>query len=138
MLVRDPKLAKEAVQIALSDEIPVQAASLRLRLVGALAEWHPLMGWNTFTANSDMLLKPFSTFAPLIMTRYVPPGYWNAVPLDQIEAWVKAHVPAEMAPELTRGMDAARFQVALKKALVPAMDSYLQARSDKSNPAALE
>jgi aminopeptidase N len=138
MLMRDPKLAEQAVPIALSDEIPAQAASLRVWLIAALSEWHPLSGWNTFTAHSDMLMKPFSTFAPQMMARYVPLGYWNAMPLDQIEAWVKAHVPAEMAPELARGMEAARFQVALKKALVPATDSYLQAMPDKSKPAAAE
>jgi aminopeptidase N len=138
MRVRDPRLADQAVQITLSDEIPAQAATLRLWMIAAVSDWHPLLGWNTFTGHSDMLMKPFSPFAPQMMARYVPLGFWNAVPLDQIEAWIKAHVPAEMAPEIARGMEAARFQVALKKALVPATDSYLQAMSDKSTPAAVE
>ena len=138
MLVRDPGLADQAVQIALSNEIPAQAASLRLRLIGALTDYHPSLGWKTFTAHNDTLMKPFSTFAPQIMAQSIPQGFWNAIPLDELEAWIKAHVPAEMAPEIARGMDAARFQVALKKTLVPATDSYLQARPDKSNPAALE
>jgi aminopeptidase N len=138
MLMRDPKLAEQAMPIALSDEIPTQADSLRLEMIGALTDWHPLLAWNTFTTNSDMLLKPFGPFALQIVARYIPQGYWNAVPLDQIEAWVKAHVPAEMAPEIARGMDEAQFQVALKKVLVPATDNYLQVMSGKSNAAALE
>jgi aminopeptidase N len=138
MRVRDPKLAEQAVPIALSDEIPAQADHQRLGLVGTLAEWHPLLAWKAFTENSDVLMKPHSTFAPQMLARYVPWGYWNAVPLDQIEAWVKAHVPAEMAPDIARGKDEAQFHVALKKALVPATDSYVQVSSDKSKPAALE
>jgi aminopeptidase N len=130
MLVRDPKLAGQAVQIALSDEIPAQAAAIRLSLISRLSDWHPLLGWNTFTEHNEMLMKPLSNFAPQIMARSAPEDFWNAVPLDQLEVWVKAHVSAEMAPELARGMDVARFRVALKKALVPAADGYVQDRAD--------
>lgn len=131
MFVRDPKLAEKAVQVALSDEIPAQAAAIRLSLITRLSDWHPLLGWNTFTGHNDELMKPLSNFAPQIMARSVPENFWNAVPLDQIEAWLKAHVAAEMATELARGMDAARFRVALKKALVPAADGYVQDWTDK-------
>ena len=131
MLVRDPKLAEQAVQIALSDEIPAQAAAIRLSLISRLGDWHPLLGWNTFTEHNDVLMKPLSNFAPQIMAQSVPENFWNAVPLDQLEAWVKAHVSAEMAPEIVRGMDAARFRVALKKAMVPAADSYVQDWNEK-------
>src|SRR4029077_12109660 len=125
MLVRDPKLAEQAAQIALSDEIPAQAAAIRLRLISAVSDWNPLLGWNTFTEHSDLLMKPLSNFGPQTMVRSAPQDFWNAVPLDQIETWLKTHVPAGMAPELAREMDAARFRVALKKALVPAADSYV-------------
>ena len=65
------------------------------------------------------------------MARSVPEDFWNAAPLDEIETWIKAHVSAEMAPELARGMETARFKVALKKALVPAADGCVQDWSDK-------
>ena len=129
MLVRDPKLAEQAAQIALSGEIPAQADSLRLQLIGALTGYHPALGWKTFTEHSEALLKPLSNFAPFVVAQYMPQGFWNATPLDQLETWISAHVPAEMAPNVARGMEAARFQVALKKALVPAADGYLQAKS---------
>ncbi len=130
MRVRDTGLAGQAVQIALSQEIPAQAASLRLRLILALAANHPALGWRTFTGHTDLLMKPFSTFGPQIMAQRLPQIFWNGAPLDELEAWVKAHVSAEMAPEIARGMEAARFKVALKQALVPAADSYVQARPD--------
>ena len=127
-LVRDTKLAEQAVQIALSDEIPAQAGTLRIEILGAL-DYHPSLAWKTFTENSEKLLKPFGPFAPQIIAEGVPGEFWNTVPLDQLEAWIKAHVPAGMAPEIARGMEAARFQVALKQALVPAADNYLQTKS---------
>jgi aminopeptidase N len=126
MQVRDPKLAEQAVQIVLSDEIPAQAAAIRLSFVSVLSRRHPLLGWNTFTEHHEMLMKPLSNFAPQTMARSVPEDFWNAAPLDEIEAWIKARVSAEMAPELARGMEAARFKVALEKMLVPAADSYVQ------------
>jgi aminopeptidase N len=131
MQVRDPKLAEQAVQIALSDEIPAQAAAIRLSFVSVLSRRHPLLGWNTFTEHNEMLMKPLSNFAPQTMARSVPEDFWNAAPLDEIETWIKAHVSAEMAPELARGMETARFKVALKKALVPAADGCVQDWSDK-------
>ena len=129
MPVRDPQLADRAAQIALSDEIPAQAGSLRLSLLGALTDYHPALGWRTFTEHSDAVMKPFSNFAPQMLALHVPSVFWNAAPLDQIETWVKAHLSAEMGPEIARGMDAARFQVAVKNRLVPAVDRYLQDRA---------
>ncbi|MGH8202801.1 MAG: M1 family metallopeptidase [Steroidobacteraceae bacterium] len=128
MSVRDPGLADEAAQIALSDEIPAQAAALRFQMIGRLTDYHPALGWKTFTNHSDALMKPFGALAPLAIAQYAPPFFWNAAPLDQLEAWIKAHVPSEMAPNVARGMEAARFQVAIKKMLVPAVDAYARAK----------
>jgi len=127
MAVGDPQLAQQAVQIALSPEIPEQAAALRLELVARLDELHHELSWNTFTQNSEMLLKPTTSMAPIIISQYVPAGYWDAVPLDQLEAWVKAHVPAEMAPNVARGMESAHFKMNEKAALIPAADAYISA-----------
>ena len=138
MTVRDAKLADEAVQIALSNEIPPQAATLHMYLIGALADYHAALSWKTFTDHSDALMKPFGFAATLFMAQYMPQLFWNAVPLDQLETWIKAHVPLQMPPNLARGMEAAAFQVALKKLLVPAADAYVQAKdSAKAAPASI-
>jgi hypothetical protein len=49
-----------------------------------------------------------------------------------MEAWLKAHVPAEMAPQIAKGMDGARFRVAEKAQLVPEAQAYLAARASRS------
>jgi hypothetical protein len=51
------------------------------------------------------------------------------MPLGEMNSWLKAHVPAEMGPQIEKGMDGARFQVEEKQALVPEADAYLAARA---------
>ena len=50
---------------------------------------------------------------------------WEGAPLDQLEAWIRSRVPAEMAPNVARGMEAARGRQADKELLVPAADAYV-------------
>jgi aminopeptidase N len=125
MRVRDPALGARAVQIALSSEIPPQADSVRLRLIGVLAREQPQLSWNTFSNNSEKLLASQVSFASLIIAQFIPEIYWNGVPLSELEAWVRAHVPAEMSPAVERGMETARFKLAEKAALVGEADAYL-------------
>jgi aminopeptidase N len=127
MKVRDPKLVGQALSIALSSEIPPQTASVRLRLIRAAAEYQPALAWQAFTKNVDFLMAPFSNFAPLIIAQYVPEWYWDAAPVSELESWVKARVPAELAPEVSRGIEGAQLSQAQKEALVPAADVYVAA-----------
>jgi len=127
--VRDPALAQQAARIALSDEIPPQAADLQLQMVAMLSSENPTLSWTTFTANVDKLLAPMPMMAPMIIAQYVPELYWNAVDLGELEAWSRAHVPAEMAPNIARGMESARFKREEKDRLVAAADRYVAART---------
>jgi hypothetical protein len=49
-----------------------------------------------------------------------------------MEAWVRAHVPAEMEPQIRKGMEGARFRVQQKQVLVPAADGYLAGKSSSA------
>jgi aminopeptidase N len=129
MDVGDPQLAEEAAAIALSGEIPPQGARWRMALVVRLAGLHQELSWSTFTNNAQMLLAPMPKFAPLITAQYVPAYFWDCAPPDEIEAWVRAHVPAEMSANVARGMEAARFNRLEKDALVPAADAFVRAAS---------
>jgi aminopeptidase N len=126
MDVGDLKLGAQAAAIALSDEIPPQGAHWRLALVARLAEQQRALAWSTFTSNAEMLLAPNPKYAPLIMTQGVPVIFWDCVPLDQLEAWVRAHAPAGMSANIERGMETARFNQAEKNTLVPAADAYVR------------
>jgi aminopeptidase N len=125
MRVRDPLLAQQALNIALSDEIPAQADSIRLRLIFTAADQNPTLAWVTFRDHVDQVMKPFPQYRQLLLAQYVPESMWNAVPLDDLNAWLKARVPPEMASNLARGMQAARFTLSKKKEMVAATDGYL-------------
>jgi aminopeptidase N len=126
--VRDPKLAESVPKVALSSEIPPQEITLRMLMLVTLNDEHPQLAWTTFTANEHQLLSPLGHLEPLVLAQYVPEGFWNALPLDQLKAWVLAHVPGEMAAVVDKGMDGAKFRVAVKRALVPAADAYVGRR----------
>ncbi len=125
MQVRDPQLAAAAVKIAFSSEIPPQAESLRLWLVFALSEAHQQLAWKAYVDHLDALLAPHQPSGPLYIAQYSPEMFWRSVPLDELESWVRGHLPQEMAPDLARGMETARFKVAEKTLLTRAADQYV-------------
>jgi aminopeptidase N len=128
-VVRDPKLAAQAAQIAISPEIPPQLAILRMRMLFAMSSEQPKLAWATFQRSIGPLVAPFGNLAPLFEAQYVPQIFWDSLPPDQMEAWLKAHVPAEMGAQIAKGMDGARFQVAEKAQLVPETQAYLASRA---------
>jgi hypothetical protein len=77
-----------------------------------------------FRDNNERLLKPFAFEGPLIIAQYLPQAYWSGIPPADIEAWVRAHVPAEMGPNVDRGMETVRFRLAEKDRLVRAADAF--------------
>lgn len=125
--VRDPTLAARVVEIALSDEIPPQSPFLRLRMIMALAGEHGALSWHAFTVNQKRLLEPVTSFAPLLVAQYLPGLYWDAVPLDELEGWVRSHSPAEMSTSVDRGMQTARFKLRERQTLAPAASAYVAA-----------
>jgi aminopeptidase N len=130
--VRDPKLAEEASGVSLSKELPPQAIQLRLGMIGTLRQEHPELAWNTFTGHAEMLMSPFGNMAPLFEAEFVPQVFWNSLPPDKMEAWIRAHVPTEMNDYIEKGMESARFQYSQKQALVPAADAYLAGKAAHS------
>ena len=55
----DDQLAARVAAIAVSDEMPPQAASLRLGLLATLAGYHARLSWDTFSANSARRCRPW-------------------------------------------------------------------------------
>jgi len=127
--VRDPQLAEKAAEIIFSSEIPPQAVSARLGMVGALAHEHPALGWRLFSAHAHELLLSQGTFETFVEAQVVPQIFWNSAPLSEIEAWVHGKVPAEMAPEVERGMAGARLRVSQKELLVREADKLARPKS---------
>jgi aminopeptidase N len=123
--VRDPELAARAAQMVLSAEIPAQADAFRLQLIMTLAGRHPQLSWQVFRDHHEQLLAPLAGEAPITVAQYLPEAYWSGVPTAELETWVRAQVPAEMASSVDRGMETVRFRIAERDRLVQAADAYL-------------
>lgn len=121
---RDPKLAAQTLELALSSTIPPQAAAYRQRLVGAVGREHPRLAWQFFQQHYKQLMAQ-SEFEQALSFANLPAQFWRAAPLAEIEAFAKAHTPADAGPYVARGMERARFSLALKARLVPEADAYV-------------
>ena len=127
MQVGDESLARQAAQILVSPEIPHQADNMRFQLLVHLAPRHQRLAWTTFCEHQEALLGPLEPFGPVAIAKYVPQVFWSGIPMDEMEKWIRAHVPAEMGTTVDQGLQAARFKLAEKQTLVGAADTYLQA-----------
>ena len=125
MAVKDPVLARQAVQSVLSSAISPQADALRVELIMQLADRHPALSWTVFTENHVRLLKPFAGEAPLIIAQYIPATYWSAIPAAQIETWTRSHLPADLQGNVDRAMETVRFRSERKDLLVSSADALL-------------
>lgn len=128
-LVRNRKLAARVAKIAVSPEIPPQLATTRLWMFLAMRSEHPKLAWATFNANVTRLMSPFGEMAPLFEAQYIPQIFWDSLPADRMQAWLEAHVPAAMGPQIAKGMQGARFRVREKAQLIREADAYLAARA---------
>lgn len=126
-LVKDPELAEQAAMIAMSSEIPPQAAAVRLQLLLGLAREHPELAWKVLDAHLDEIMAPQGRYAPLFLTRYIPAAMWDAVPPEQMQSWLSAHVPAGLADSVTRALETVQFRRSEKAALAAAAATYLHA-----------
>ena len=129
MRVRDPILAQQALDIALSNEIPPQADGIRLQLIYDAAEQNPALTWAAFRDHVDQVMAAHPQYRPLLLAQNTPEYLWDAAPLDDLEAWLKVRIPPEMASNLSRGMQAARFKLRKKTEIASAADAYLASRT---------
>jgi aminopeptidase N len=127
-LARDPRVAQQALAIALSPEVPPQADAIRLQMVLGVAARNPALAWQALRDHVDQVLAAHPQYAPLYLAQQVPDALWNGLPLDQLEAWLQERIPPEMAPNLARGMQAARFRLAGKARFVADADAYVAQR----------
>ncbi len=127
-LVRDPALAEKVGTILISDEIPKQAGTVRLPLLARMVDEHPELAWDLFKKNVDALLEPYEPFGLTFLSQEAPELFWRAAPPDQLEAWFKQKLPADMASQLARGMETARFKHAQVAMMRKAADAAVSAK----------
>jgi aminopeptidase N len=124
--VRDPNLVRQTLDILVSGELPPQAAGSRTRMITEMAPNNPPVVWQFYKAHVDELTASRSEFQRALSIANIPQSFWNAAPLEELEAFVKTHDrPAPPAQLVARAMERARFSLALRARLVPAADAYV-------------
>jgi aminopeptidase N len=126
MTVADPALAARAAALAVSDQVPPQATAIRFGMVATVAARHPRLAWQVFSGNAPVVLQALGQYATMVIARDIPELFSQGIPLAEIEAWIRAKVPAEVGPVVDRGLEAARLRLAENAAMVEAADAYLR------------
>ena len=124
--VRDPTLAAQVAKLAMSAEIAPQEAVLRLRLVFGLAARHPQLAWSVYEDNNTQLFAEFAASAAQLQAQYVPQVFWSALPLADLDTWLRGHIPAEFSGQVDHGLERARVRLAQRERLVPAADTFVR------------
>ncbi len=125
MAVRDPKLVQQTLDILMSAELPPQVAGQRGRFITEMEPNDPPVVWQFYKAHVDELASTRSEFSRALSIANLPATFWNAAPLDELEAFVKAKGGPAPAQFVARGMERARFQLAVRARIVPAADAYV-------------
>lgn len=97
-------------------------------MVFGLNEENPQLSWKTFTENIDTLTAPNPGDRQDVLAKNAPAVYWNSVPLEQLSAWLKAHLDEGMTQRLANNMQHAHLRLDEKNRLQQAADSITGAR----------
>jgi hypothetical protein len=124
--VHDPALAARVIELALGKQLPPQANYLPEQLVFNVADHHQRLAWQAYVGHSDQLLAYNPMFAMMTIAQTSPLIFWSGIPLGEIEAFMRAKVPAGMGPEVKRGLESAKVRLRRREILVHEIDAYLR------------
>ena len=127
---RDPKLAAQALQVSLTDELPTSRA---LHNVGKVARYsgHPDLAWEFAKANMKALLEKTdalgaNTFAPSLFV------FFSEKPrADELNAYAKSNLAAGSAKEVAKAVDEVEFRAEFKQRLIPRLSAWIDNHQPK-------
>lgn len=123
----DPALAKQALDLSLSDEMPV---TVRPAMLAAVSYFYPDMAFDYLTAHADVydkLLEPSTraSFAPrLIYTAH------DAAIFAKLDAYAAARIPAEDRGDVVRAEAGVDKTIKIRSERLPDVDAWLAAHAN--------
>lgn len=124
---KDPALAQQSLAMTL--QLPPQFAPYAPYIVSFVAQQNPQMAWQFYTQNVDKLLSSQSEFEKIGALTGVAGGFATLIPADQIEAFLKSHVPAAASAEIAKTMEDVHTRQSIEDRLLPQIDAYLASAS---------
>ena len=120
----DPKLAKKALQISLTDELPTSRA---VQLLGKVAKYgdHLDLVWDFAKANMKALLAKndalgTNRFAPSLFVFYSDPAR-----LGELKSFAKANLGAGSDRDIAQAVDEVEFRAEFKHRLIPQLTHWI-------------
>jgi aminopeptidase N len=123
---KDPKHAEQGMEIAISSEIPPQAANSVPGLVVANIDWNPTLTFDFVKAHSKEVFRSFTGMDLVFLALFAPPALADAAPLDQVQTWVTSVVPPGSDAYIQRGMASAKLHLQLKSRIVEQADAAMR------------
>ncbi len=124
----DPKLAAQALALALTHDLPPRDAT---RLVGRVADAgrQPEAAWEFASKNLEALYAKLTAhqaneYVPNLFT-YLPATEARAV---ELEAWAAKNLPPGAGPSVAKAADEIRFQAAFRKRVLPEIEAWVKAK----------
>ncbi len=123
---RDPALARETLALGLSGEMSTTEAASNVRNVAA--NEHAALAWDFAREHLDALLQQTTFFGRNAYVPGIMRAFTDAPRADELEAYVKAHLPPDAMAEATKTADRIRFLSAVKQRELPAIDAWVKTR----------
>jgi aminopeptidase N len=126
--VRDPKLVKKTLAIALTDELPTSRATFLVSRV-ARDSGHPDIAWEFAKTGMKALLAKVDAaganrYAPSLFTFFSDDSR-----ADELRYYAKKNLSQATAPEVAKAVDEIQFRAEFKKRLATQLDAWI----DKKN-----
>ncbi len=123
--VRDPALARQVLDLAISDAVPVTIAP---RMVGQVSGWHEDMAWQFALDHLDQISKGLDSMAS---ARFMPgllADTHNPVMVATLAAYIEKTVPVEDRARANTALASARQGVRFKAEQSTKIDEWLRKR----------
>ncbi len=122
----DPALASATLALTLGDELSATEAARNVAAVAA--NEHADLAWEFARAHTDELLKRTTFFGRNAYLPGIARASTDAARADELEALVRAKLPADALAEAAKGADLIRLYAAVKQRELPAIDAWVKQR----------
>jgi aminopeptidase N len=123
----NPSLAKQTLQIALTDELPTSRATY---LVGKVARYsdHPEIAWQFARENMKALLSKVDSLGSITYVSGLFAFFSDRSRVDELKAYAAANLPPSSAKEVAKAIDEIEFRFEFKERLARQLSAWIEKR----------
>jgi ERAP1-like C-terminal domain len=118
-----PALARQTLDLSLTDELPPQHAARLVPRVAGGGE-HMDLAWNFAREHFEALRAKLSFFQARDYVPDIFDHFSDAARADELEEWTRRNLPPDAATLTARTAEAIRFKAALKERLLPQIGAW--------------